>query len=326
MFRIIRPKDGEPLVPPQTIQIIVFQTSAHTLGQTLKARTSTEAQRPFTVTYQERTRTCIFKSLTWCQEEAASGFVQAVAGKRCSADDDEAAEHHGHHADQHEDAPEAPVNCTWEAGSATCDTWAGWRQRRVGGAYWWPSRIQWSCASGERWGMGRGRRACTLWSRAGWLETHRKERQSARLLVCPPTCRWGDFLRVSSRLVSHVNMWNSTEPHKVPLSALEAATRLSAQSRRPKTRRTRNHLTLTRITSHGLSGHMRWPHKHTGFYGAKINCDFQERVWWCYSSQGESQKCLVSCSQWFELEFRTFSMLMSKDFKGLSISLALKIP
>lgn len=86
--------------------------------ESFKARTSREAQRPLTVTYQERKRMCIFESLTWCQEEAASGFVHAVAGKRCRADDDEPAQHHGHHADQHEDAPEAPVNCRAEGGSA----------------------------------------------------------------------------------------------------------------------------------------------------------------------------------------------------------------
>lgn len=52
-------------------------------------------------TQQEKTR---------CQEETTSSFVQAVAGKRGGTDDEEPTECHGHHADEHEDAPEASVN------------------------------------------------------------------------------------------------------------------------------------------------------------------------------------------------------------------------
>lgn len=36
------------------------------------------------------------------------------AGERSRADDDEASEHHSSHADEHKDAPEAPINWTME--------------------------------------------------------------------------------------------------------------------------------------------------------------------------------------------------------------------
>lgn len=251
------------MVPRQTIQIIVFQTSTHILGRVLKARTSTEAQRPFTVTYQERT--CIFKSLTWRQEEAASGFVQAVAGERCGADDDEAAKHHGHDTDQHEDAPEAPVNCTSEAESATRDPLGTAEEKRevlTDGRVVFGGVVR-LLRDGEREEVGM--HAHFGVRLVDWRHTGENNNQLVCWFVRRPAAEQISalcFWLFSCRLVRHVNMWNSTEPHKVPLSELEAVTRLSVQARRHKSR-TRHHLTVTRITSHGLSGHMRWPHSHT---------------------------------------------------------------
>lgn len=48
--------------------------------------------------------------LTSYQKEATSCFIQAVAGKRSSADDDEAANHHSCYSNEHKDAPETSVS------------------------------------------------------------------------------------------------------------------------------------------------------------------------------------------------------------------------
>lgn len=128
-------------------------------------------------------------------------------------------------------APRPPRRSAWRCSRSPCKlqgrgrvSWWGqatpvdaWFTMR--GAYWWPSRIQWSCGSGEKWGMGRGRRACTLWSQAGLLETERrKQNQLVRSFVHRPLAEKVSALcfgLLSSRLVSHGNMWNSTQPHKV---------------------------------------------------------------------------------------------------------------
>lgn len=48
--------------------------------------------------------------LTSYQKEATPCFIQAVAGKRSSADDDESANHHSCYSNEHKDAPETSVS------------------------------------------------------------------------------------------------------------------------------------------------------------------------------------------------------------------------
>lgn len=50
--------------------------------------------------------------LTRYQEKATSSFIQAVACKRSSTDDEKPTQNHSGHTNEHENAPEAPVDCT----------------------------------------------------------------------------------------------------------------------------------------------------------------------------------------------------------------------
>lgn len=56
----------------------------------------------------------VYYKLTRYEEEATSSFIQAVACKWSSTDDEKPTENHSCHTNEHKDAPESSVDCIAE--------------------------------------------------------------------------------------------------------------------------------------------------------------------------------------------------------------------